>query len=289
MEYLVPFLCARLYRISMFVAAPSIGPFDAGKPRRIRKWLLQAPKVICVREATSQRYLETIGIRKDVHVTMDLAFMDSVDMAVNEKKLDDYAGLRDFLRAHEKVVGMTISDFKWHVKLGKDLTLAARINDVFHQMIDSLEEKGYGVLLIPQLFGNQDDCDYLRSFSSNRKCALVMREDMDAHFQQYVISKLYAVIGMRYHSNIFSAKMGTPFISIVYEEKMEGFLALSGLTDHGIIIQDLSIEMLEEKFRVLEENHDLMREKLRNDADGWRVNALRTMDLLSLIKQPEIL
>ena len=33
-------------------------------------------------------------------------------------------------------------------------------------------------------------------------------EERDTYFQQYVIGKLYAVVGMRYHSNIFSAKMG---------------------------------------------------------------------------------
>lgn len=49
-------------------------------------------------------------------------------------------------------------------------------------------------------------------------------EKYDTYFQQYVIGCMYAVIGMRYHSNIFSAKMGTPFISISYEQKMQGFM-----------------------------------------------------------------
>ena len=64
MEYLVPFLCAKIYRIPMVIAAPSIGPFELHPTFRIRKWLLQTPKVICVREAISKRYLQTIGIKK---------------------------------------------------------------------------------------------------------------------------------------------------------------------------------------------------------------------------------
>ena len=41
-------------------------------------------------------------------------------------------------------------------------------------------------------------------------------DDMhDCYFQQYIISLIKAVVGMRYHSNIFSAKMGTPFVSVI--------------------------------------------------------------------------
>ena len=40
MEYLVPFICSKFYNIPLMIAAPSIGPFDASKPNRILKWLL---------------------------------------------------------------------------------------------------------------------------------------------------------------------------------------------------------------------------------------------------------
>ena len=79
MEYLVPFICAKLYRIPLFVAAPSIGPFDVEKPNRIRQWLLKTPKIMCVREKISQKYLKQIRIQKNVHVTIDLAFMNEID------------------------------------------------------------------------------------------------------------------------------------------------------------------------------------------------------------------
>ena len=44
----------------------------------------------------------------------------------------------------------------------------------------------------------------------------------------------YAIIGMRYHSNIFSAKAGTPFISISYEQKMAGFMNKMNLEKYCI-------------------------------------------------------
>ena len=282
MEYLVPFICAKLYRIPLFVAAPSIGPFDADKPNRIRKWLLKTPRIMCVREAISQKYLEQIGIRKNVHVTMDLAFMNDIDKAYNEKKLNDYSKLKEFLDSHDKVVGVTITDFKWHIKLRNDQELLARIEDAFHKYINELVKKGYGVLFIPQLFGNQNDYHYMEKHCSSN--AFIMDDTMDTYFQQYVISKLYAVIGMRYHSNIFAAKMGTPFIAVVYEEKMRGFLELSDLAEYSIPLTEISFEKLDEKFSVLEQDYEIIRQNLQNGMTDWRKNAVRTIDLLSTVK-----
>ena len=280
MEYLVPFICARFYRIPMFVAAPSIGPCDAEKPRRIRKWLLKTPRTICVREAISKDYLESIGITKNVHVTMDLAFMNHIDMEPNQQKLEAYPDLQEFLAAHPKTIGMTISDFKWHVKLGKNPELTSQIDNSFLQFISHLTERGYGVLLIPQLFGNQNDADYLQTFASNPH-ALMMSDEPDAYFQQYVISKLYAVVGMRYHCNIFAAKMGTPFIAVAYEEKMTGFLVQADLLEYGIPVEEASFENLRDKFEMLTHDHRQLRVRLCDHAEAWRQRAHKTVDLLS--------
>ena len=141
MEYLVPFICAKLFRIPLFIAAPSIGPFDTRKPNRIRKWLLKTPKIMCVREAISQKYLEEIGLRDNIHVTMDLSFMNEIDKVENEKKLKEYRELNQFFRSHEKVIGITISDFKWHVKLNKNIELMERIESTFHKCTTDLGKK----------------------------------------------------------------------------------------------------------------------------------------------------
>jgi colanic acid/amylovoran biosynthesis protein len=279
MEYLLPFLCARLYGIPMVVASPSIGPFDDRPVRRVRKWLLETPRAFCVREDISKRYLESIGVNERVTVSMDLAFLDDVDVAVQEKLFDGYTELRDFLAMHNKVVGITISDFKWHVQLGKDGELAARVREAFTGFITWLTGHGYGVLLIPQLFGNQNDIDYLRLFSAPR--VFLMSEDYDTYFQQFVVSRLYAVVGMRYHSNIFAAKMGVPFLAIPYEEKMKGFLESSEMTDLTCELDQLSSDILVQRLACLESSHAALQEKLRGLREGFREKAFFTINRLS--------
>ena len=46
--------------------------------------------------------------------------------------------------------------------------------------------------------------------------------------------------------------MKTPFISVSYEQKMNGFVKLAGMDDYLIDITELSEELLSEKFELLE-------------------------------------
>jgi len=282
MEYLVPFICAKFYKIPMVVAAPSIGPFDTEKANKITKWLLKTPKALVVREEISRKYLEEIGITKNVHVTIDSAFYNQVDIKDNEQKLKKYTELNDFLKSYKKVVGITITDFSWHVKYNKDKELSSRITDSFQKFIADLNSKNYGVVFIPQLFGNQNDYNYMNKFAADN--TFTMRDNMDTYFQQYIISKLYAVIGMRYHSNIFSAKMGTPFIAVVYEEKMQGFLKLAELVDYSLPLSEISASKILEKFSFLEINYQQIKIQLKRKNENWKKRAEKTIELFRKYK-----
>jgi colanic acid/amylovoran biosynthesis protein len=166
--------------------------------------------------------------------------------------------------------------------LGKDPELSERVRVAFMKFIKWLTARGYGVLLIPQLFGNQNDIDYLRAFSFPD--VFVMSQNYDTYFQQYVIGKLHSVIGMRYHSNIFAAKMGTPFIAIPYEEKMEGFLKLSGCEQMTLGLDNISIDGLIQCFEIIESGHDNFRNRLFGKSKSFRAAALTTTRAIAQMK-----
>lgn len=282
MEYLVPFICSKFYDIPMMIAAPSIGPFDLSQSNKVLKWLLKVPKVFVVREEISKKYLAEIGITKDIVTTVDSAFYDGIKEEVNDKNLDDYRELKEYLSSYEKVIGITITDFVWHVKYSKDKMLSQRITSSFSSFLNKLQQEEYGIIFIPQLFGNQNDSNYMSKFASEK--TFMLQDTYDTYFQQFVISKLYAVVGMRYHSNIFSAKVGTPFIPIVYEEKMEGFVDMSDLNDYALSLDELSFEELNERFEKLNLNYDRVKEIFDEKLPLWKKEAAKTMELLGLYR-----
>lgn len=280
LEYLLPFLCAKIFRIPMVVAAPSIGPFDHSIYKKtVVRCLLKVPKMICVREDISKAYLAELGIRKHVVTTADMAFYNREVLKENDKVLGKQNGLESFFHTYEKVIGLTISDFSWHVKYSSDAGLSNKIEHIMKGFIGRMKTEGIGVILIPQLFGNQNDKRYLGRFQDSN--TFLLSDDLDAYFQQCLISRLYAVVGMRYHSNIFAAKAGVPFLAIAYEEKMQGFMEMHrGLEQYLILLEDLSLESLWEKWKNLENNYGRYQKDLKVYKKKWQKQAEKTLHLI---------
>lgn len=280
MHYLYRLLIVKAMKKPYMFYAPSMGPFRSKKPLRnlLRKKVLSGASVFCLREPVSQKYVREFSRKLAPTVTLDAAFQYPVDEAVNRDILERYESLNQFLTAHEKVIGMTITDLAWNPRFSKDKGVADRIRASFSEIMAYLSRKGYGVLFIPQLFGSQNDKDYMTTFCTDN--CFVMEDTYDCYFQQYVIAKLYALIGMRYHSNIFSAKMGSPFISVAYEQKMLGFMKKADLSDYCIPIEALSFETLRTKFERLESHYDDYRERLSEMRPVFAAESAKTTEAL---------
>ena len=280
LEYLFPIAYAQKKHIPVFFAAPSIGPFS--KTYKYRNRVLKRVDAICVRESISYQELKKEGLEKNVTVTIDSAFLNDISKTQMEKEMKNETALCAFLNNYQKVIGVTITDFAWHVEYGKDNKLKGQIKRTFQEFIQLLGKRRIGVVLIPQLFGNQNDKKYLQEFEWEN--TYLLGDDKDAYFQQYMISKLYGVIGMRYHSNIFAAKMGVPFIPIVYEEKMRGFAEYAGWENLAIALENLSVEELCRQYEYMETNYTDLCKIVWNERTKWKKQAQRTLnDLLQLL------
>lgn len=243
--------------------APSMGPFnDESRNVRRKKILMGAEKVI-LRDPISYGFVREFCPECCPKLALDSAFQHEIDISLNEDKLRNYPELCDFMKKHKKNIGITITDLKWHPKYGKP-EIAEQIRKAFKGFISYLDSCGYGIVFIPQLYGSGDDSTLMAEFSTNDN-GFVMEANSntyDTYFQQYVIGKLFAVVGMRYHSNIFSAKVGTPFVSISYEQKMTGFMEKIGLADYCIPVDSLSDRNLRDKVEKMISDYDRYRKIL---------------------------
>lgn len=260
--------------------APSMGPFNkkSGLKNSIRKKILDGASIFCLREPISAKYVDSLNCNNKPTVTLDSAFQYPVNEEENEKKLKEYQELDEFLKKNDKIVGITITDLTWNPKYENNKNFADIIRESFTKMITYLKEKGYAVLFIPQLFGVANDKEYMESFCQEN--CFVMDDEHDCYFQQYIISKMYALIGMRYHSNIFSAKMGSPFLSIAYEQKMSGFMEKIGLTQYCINASELSFDELKSRFEILEDNHGKYKEYLESIKDNLAKESGKTTEIV---------
>lgn len=254
--------------------APSMGPFNNKERNKIRKSILNQCDVIVLREAVSKEYLKTLDLNKEAIVTLDSAFQYQFSTEEYKRQFEEYSDLKKFLEKYDgKVIGITVTDLMWNSKY-KATGIDKTIRTTFETFVQRLTADNWGVVFIPQLFGNNGDYDYMASFCKDG--CFVVDDKHDCFFQQHLISKMYAVIGMRYHSNIFSAKMGTPFISVSYEQKMKGFMEKAGLTDYCMDISDLFFESLNAKFDYLLKNYKAYKHMLEVSKDNFRAEAYKT-------------
>lgn len=261
--------------------APSMGPFKNAERNPVRKEILEGASLICLREDISAKMVKEFVPLTNPIVTLDSAFQHDIDINENEKKFNEYTELRDFVGNGQNVIGITITDLQWNSLYKGDGKTKENIRETFTEFIKKITGVGYKVLFIPQLFSEANDYVYMKSFAIQN--CYVMSDKYDCYFQQFIISKIKAVVGMRYHSNIFSAKMGTPFVSVSYEQKMQGFMKKAGLLEYCLPISELSANSLSNKFEGMMSNYDKYKSLLAIKKAEFKKESSKTTELVCQI------
>lgn len=261
--------------------APSMGPFKNAERNPVRKEILEGASLICLREDISAKMVKEFVPLTNPIVTLDSAFQHDIDINENEKKFNEYTELKDFVGNGQNVIGITITDLQWNSLYKGDGKTKENIREAFTEFIKKITGVGYKVLFIPQLFSEANDYVYMKSFAIQN--CYVMSDKYDCYFQQFIISKIKAVVGMRYHSNIFSAKMGTPFVSVSYEQKMQGFMKKAGLLEYCLPISELSANSLSNKFEGMMSNYDEYKSLLAIKKAEFKKESSKTTELVCQI------
>jgi len=265
-----------------FFYALSMGPFSRRFWNFIRRYSLKRADALIVREEISAKCLkEQLGL--DSYVTVD----SSLQNDISEDYISKYTTISETFNIieNEKVIGITITDVKWHPIHGKNSGLGEKIKSSFVGLIRYLIKEGYVILLVPILFGERleeqdvgllEDIYGLFKKKQTEKKIFFLPSNIDAYAQQLIISKLFCVISARYHGTVFSVKGGVPFIAISYEDKIKGFVEKIGFTDLMINVEDISAHNIIDKFTYLKNNYDIIRERLRNRSPSLKEKSRET-------------
>lgn len=269
-RYITRLRLALRFGKKIFFYAPSAGPFETKFANIFRRSLYKKASGIVVREEQSKKYLEQLGIN-GVIVATDSALQKEIDKEKYKKKFQEMTDVIQFVGDGKKVIGLTITDLKWHAVYKDNHELADRINTTFVEFLRYLDKIGYKALFIPQKFESTSlDYSYMCDVAkrAGTENIMVMPDTYCSYMQQYVISLLHMVVGMRYHSNIFAYKMKTPFVSIAYEHKMTGFMKIIGREENCIWVNDLNIDLLKEKFEKIDSNYPQEKQVLEKEYEN---------------------
>ena len=283
--YLYRLLLGKVFKKKpLFFYAPSMGPFSGKIRNFIRKFILKRADAIILREEISAKYLkEQLGL--DSYITADSALQNEIPENYIQKYMDnpEVSRIWETLKK-KKVVGMTITDLGWHLKYKNNFALQERIINSLIEASKYIINKNYKIILIPQLFDESHErweISLLKKIREiDKRKIFLLPIEVDSYAQQIIISKLFCVIGMRYHPSIFAAKNKTPFIPICYEHKIEGFVKKLGLEELMIDIENIDAIKIIDKFNYLEKNYAPIKRFLNKRVPDLVIKSRRTTEII---------
>ena len=220
--------------------ARSIGPYDDNTKenaqfKRASIDLLTYCKSISLRDEKSLAIADELGLK--AIKTIDSAFLASADSEVPSTFVNMINGSKYFVFVPNALV--------WHYKY-KHIS-HKEILSFWIKLTDKLllKHPTLKIAMLPQTMGYNTKCPdgYVFFTSIKEQCCcpdrvVVLDEQYGSDVQQKIISKAEFLIGARYHSIVFSINQLIPFISLTYEHKMSGLLAMLGLDNRQINIED---------------------------------------------------
>jgi len=262
------FIAQRFGKKTM-IYGPSMGPFRLNTVRHyIRKQILNHTDMITVRDEISYGYLKKANlVSNNVLCTLDSA----IQREISVKESKEYYSKIGVNPGLDIMIGVTPISLAWHPIYGKMKNIKAfdenNLTEMCKAMMIIKNKIKCKYIFFPQLFGADDDMPVINSlismFGDNDSC-VVLPSTFDSDIQQAMISSLRLFIGMRYHSIIFSAKMGVPFVGVTYEHKTEAFIQHIDMQDCMIKVDNLtSSEISSKAFDVLF-RYDEFKHKLEN-------------------------
>ena len=268
----------------------SIGPF-AGFHRDVAGRLLAKCKRVYVREECSRDYLLDLGVPAErVAYCPDLAFMFDdhshapapIEAAgtIEADGTVEAAGVH--LGGDRPLMGISV---RWHSFPGSDDPKARRalymkaLADTADHMI---EHHNARVVIVPQTLEDLKAGRALHREIAHRDEVMLLEDDLSPGDLQRLYSRCRILVGTRMHANILAMCAGTPVVAIAYQPKTTGIMAMMGLDDWVLSIDDVS-ELLA-RARDLWIHADEVGETLPDRVEILRVEAIAaTQDLRAMV------
>ena len=194
----------------------SVGPINQPRTPEMIRHIVDACDAVCVRDPDSETLLRRIvGDSQKIVPLPDLALCLEPAPTETDVELDDDG---DYL-------GVCIPQF---FQTSREVPRCAEYKKQFVEaMADALDRlrERHGLRPLPIPFQHDPDTAMARSILGRmRSPADVFDARMAPAEMVRMLGRMRVVVGMRLHSIILTAMAGAPVVSIVYDEKIRGFL-----------------------------------------------------------------
>jgi len=235
--YLFILRLAQLMRKRTFIYSQGIGPITTPRNRRYTAKVLRKADGIVVRDAKSRDLLLELGVPDHlIHITADPVIrVKAPDTELGERILTMEGCPR---RSGQLTVG-------WAIRARKPDK--GFLREVERSIIWLREEWGAQSVLIP-FFYDEDHtvCETIAGSLGGQVGCLESKHLSEETLS--IIGCMDVLVGVRLHSLIYAAIMGTPMIGVSYDPKVDSFLSSIGQPT-PFTVEDFTLEKFQLAFQ----------------------------------------
>ncbi|MCT1576582.1 polysaccharide pyruvyl transferase CsaB [Oceanobacillus kimchii] len=248
---------ARFHNKPVSVYAQGMGPIRRGWCKKMLAYTINRVQFISVRDQASKKFLESIGVHKEIHVVPDPVL-----------------GLPTPHIRYQSNKQICVSVRHWGIESNQ--AYQAKLVDC----LDRLSNEGYRIIFLP-MHGEKD-------VEASKNIQIQMRAPSEiASYVNTLQAKLEVLyhsdllIGMRLHALIFSSISQTPFVALSYDPKIEAFSNQVNQPIAGHVEDDnwTGEELYQTVKKQLEQdsNHTMMKnvDVLRKQAEQTAIQSLQ--------------
>jgi len=258
----------------------SIGPIDHQVGKEALQKVLDASPLVITRDVQTKELIENLRLRHpEIVVHADCALNTQLP---SETRLQEIINKEDLFKGPNGTVGLNVNAYIDNWSQSGSLNREDFCKIIAGTADSLIEILDVDVLFtVTQIMDMKITQECVQHIKRKDRVRVVGNKDYTYQEITGLLEKVGVHAGLRTHTLIFCAAVGTPMISINAYPKSAGFLKTVGMGDWTIDFNDLSVEKLSGLMQHAWQERDQLSEKMRPIVDLEKKKARDSVSLIA--------